>query len=319
VSPDGRTVAYLRGSTVDASVSLQFLDVRSNSLGPAISTAETLDYWVGLAWRPDSTAVAAVLGTERLHVWDRVSGNQIEEHQVPGERLTTVAFSGDGSRLLVGTRDGWVKSIAGTSSRPGAPVRVSASSPVTTLAVDGPGGRAVATTADGVRVLDLNAGTVSRTLAVDYATSAAAWILDGSAVVISGLDYSQGGAGVVSVYDATTWSRRSSATGRAVAGGNLLQLDAKGQRFLTASADRVALWDAQTGTLVRSLGVEDRTVGGFDPARSTLVLASTEATVSQWDPDSDAAITAACDIVGRPMTETEWRTYLPDRERREVC
>ncbi len=319
VSPDGRTVAYLRGSTVDASVSLQFLDVRSNSLGPAISTTETLDFWIGLAWRPDSTAVATVLGTERLHVWDRVTGKQIEEHRAPGERLTTVAFSGDGSRLLVGTRDGWVKPIAGTSPRAGAPVKVSDSSPVTTLAVDGPGGRAVATTDDGVRVLDLDAGTVTRTLAVDYTTSAAAWILDGSAVVISGLDYSQGGAGVVSVYDATTWSRRSSATGRAVAGGNLLQLDAKGQRFLTAFADRVALWDAQSGTLVRSLGVEDRTVGGFDPARSTLVLASTEAAVSHWDPGSDAAIAAACDIVGRRMTEAEWRTYLPDREREEVC
>jgi len=319
VSPDGRTVAYLRTSTDDTSLLLQFLDVRSKSLGPAISTGEDFDFWADLAWRPDSTAVAAVLGTERLRVWDRVTGRKVEEHAAPGERLTTVAFSGDGSHLLVGTKEGWVRSIAGAGRRAGSPIQVSDSSPVTTLAVDRPGGRAVASADGGVRVLDLDQGTVTDRIRLDYTTSAAAWTLDGSAVVISGLDYGQGGEGVVRVFDATTWSPRSSATGRAVAGGSQLQLEPTGQRFLTASSDRVALWDADTGTLLRSLGVEDRTVGGFEPGSSTIVLASTEATVSHWNPTSAAAIAAACRIVGRPIAEAEWRTYLPGRERPKVC
>ena len=319
VSPDGKTVAYLLTSTDDGSVFLQFLDVRTHTLGPAVPTHEKLDYWIDVAWSPDSTKVAAMLGTERLRVWDRLTGRLIEEHREPGEHITAAAFSRDGSRLAIGTRSGWVRSVDGAGRRAGPPVRVSASVPVTAVSLDSHGDRAVATAGDTVEILDLVTGTVTRRAALGYNLNAAVWIHEGTAVALSGQDFRLGGAGVVGVFDAATLSRTGGATGRATAGGGRLQLDSGGNQLLTTFGDRVALWDARSGVLLRSLRVEDRTVGGFDAGSRTLVLASNQARVSHWDPRPEAAVEAACHVVGRDLTEEEWNTFLPDRERVKVC
>jgi DNA-binding SARP family transcriptional activator/WD40 repeat protein len=319
VSPDGLTVAYLVTSTDNGSVFLQLLDVRTHTLGPALRTDETLDYWIDVAWSPDSTKVAAMLGTERLRVWDRLTGKLVEEHRVPGEHITAAAFSRDGSRLAIGTRSGWVRSVDGAGRRTGPPVRVSSSVPVTAVSLDGRGDRAVATAGDTVEILDLVAGTVTRRAALGYTLNAAVWIPDGSAVAVTGQDFRRGGAGVVGVFDAATLTRTGGATGRTTAGGGRLLLDSAGTQLLTTFGDRVALWDAETGALVRSLRVGDRMAGGFDPGGRTLVLASTQASVSHWDPSPEAAIEAACQVVGRDMTAEEWHTYLPDRPFEPVC
>jgi hypothetical protein len=177
----------------------------------------------------------------------------------------------------------------------------------------------VATAGDEVQLLDLVAGTVTRHSALGYTLSATAWTHDGTAVAVSGQDFRLGGAGVVDLLDAATLSRKGGAKGRDTAGGGQLRLESDGKRLLTTFRDRVALWDAETGTLLRSLGVEDRTVGGFEQDGPTLVLASPQATVSRWDPQPEAAVAAACRIVGRDLTEEEWSTYLPDREHIKVC
>jgi DNA-binding SARP family transcriptional activator/WD40 repeat protein len=319
VSPDGRTVAYLTTSAVDGTVFLQFLDVRTHTLGPAIRTGDRFDYWIGLAWRPNSAAVATTLGTERLRLWDRASGALVEEHHEPGDRITSADFSRDGSRLVIGTRNGWVKSVAGSGRRVGPPARVSSSGPVTTVAVDARGDRAVASTDDGLTVLDLTGGTVTRRADLGYTANAAVWTLDGKTIALSGADFRQGGVGVVSTLDATTLARRTSTSGRTVAGGGELRLEPNGRRFLTAAGDRVALWDATTGFLLRAVGVDARTSGGFDRDGSSIVLAAPTATVYRWDPDPDAAIEAACRIAGRDMTEQEWHDYLPERPFESVC
>jgi WD40 repeat protein len=319
VSPDGRTVAYLVTSTDDGSVFVQLLDVRTHTLGPAIPTHERLDFWIDLAWSPDSTMLAAMLGTERLRVWDRNTGRLVEEHRQPGEHITTAAFSSDGSRLAIGTRDGWVRSVEGAGRRTGPSVRVSSSLPVTAVALDDSGDRAVATAGDAVEILDLSTGTVARRAVVGYTLKSAAWAHDGTVVALSGQDFRLGGAGVVDFFDAATLSRRGGATGRATAGGGRLQPEPDGPGLLTTFRDRVALWDSGSGTLLRSLGVEDGTVGGFDQDGSTLVLASTQARVSQWDPRPEAALQAACRVAGRDLTKAEWRTYLPDRPFQSVC
>ena len=319
VSPDGKTVAYLLTSPVDGAVSLQFLDVRTHTLGPTIATGDRFDYWVNLAWRADSSAVATMLGTEWLRIWDRATGKVLEQHREAGDRITSGEFSRDDSRLVIGTRNGWLKSVEGSGRRGGPPVRVSTSGPVTTTALDPRGVRAVASAGDGIQVVDLEAGTVSRRATLGYTANAAAWTLDGATIALSGADFSQGGVGVVSTVDATTLARRTTTAGRNAAGGGELRLEPTGERFLTASGDRVALWDATTGALLRAVGVDARTSGGFAQDGSALVLASPTATVSTWDPDPAAAIRAACDIVGRGLTEQEWRTYLPERPFEPVC
>ena len=196
---------------------------------------------------------------------------------------------------------------------------VSSSLPLTAVALDGRGDRAVATAGDEVQVLDLVTGTVTRRATLGYTLTAAVWTHGGTAVALSGQDFRLGGAGVVDLLDAATLSRRGGAKGRDTAGGGQLRLESGGKRLLTTFRDRVALWDAQSGILLRSLGVEDRTVGGFDPGSTTLVLASSQGAISRWDPQPEAAIAVACRVVGRTITEVEWRAYLPDREPAKVC
>jgi len=319
ISPDGRTVAYLLSSSTDRAVVLQLLDVGTRTLGPAIPLDERFDYWVGLAWRSDSSAVAAMLGTEQVRVCDRRTGQLLEQHREAGDRITTAAFSQDGSRLVIGTKSGWVRSVAGDGRRTGPPVRASSTLPVTAVAVDDHGARAVATVGEEAQVIDLAAGTVSRRAALGYTLSAAGWTHDGTAVALSGQDFRLGGAGVVGLYDAATLARLGGSTGRATAGGGQLQLEPGGRRWLTTFADRVALWDSGTGALLRTLGTDDRSVAGFAADGSTLVLASPRARLSRWDPQPEAAIRAACSVVGRDMTVDEWRTDLPGRRQRPVC
>jgi WD40 repeat protein len=320
VSPDGDTVAFLVASTVDSSLSVQLLDVRTHALGPLIPTHEKLDFWLNLAWSPDSSKVAAMVGSETLRVWDRATGSVVEEHRVPGAHITTADFSEDGSRLVVGTREGWVRSIDELGRHAGPPIRVSTTLPVGSVRLDRRGDRAVATAGDVVQVLDLSAGTVARHAALGYTLNAAVWSRDDSAVAVSGQDFRLGGAGVVSLLDVATLSRQGGLSGRDTAGGGQLQLEPGGTRLLTTFRDRVALWDGESGALLRSLAIEEGSVAGFERGDSGLViLVSPQGRVSRWDPQPDAATKAACRIVGREPTQEEWDTYLPNRPRVDVC
>jgi DNA-binding SARP family transcriptional activator/WD40 repeat protein len=320
VSPDGETVAYLVASTGDSALSVQLLDVRTQTLGPLIPTQEKLDFWLNLAWAPDSRKVAAMVGSETLRVWDRATGSLVEEHRVPGAHITTAAFSEDGSRLVVGTREGWVRSIDDVGRRAGPPIRVSTTLPVGSVSLDQRGDRAVATAGDVVQVLDLSAGTVTRRAELGYTLSAAVWSRDGSDVAVSGQDFRSGGAGVVSLLDVATLARRGGQSGRDTAGGGQLQLEPGGTRLLTTFRDRVALWDGESGVLLRSLAIEEGSVAGFErDGRGRVILVSPQGRVSSWDPQPQAATQAACRIVGRDLTSDEWRAYLPNRARTKIC
>jgi WD40 repeat protein len=253
-------------------------------------------------------------------VWDRATGSLVEEHRVPGAHITTAAFSEDGSRLIVGTREGWVRSIGDLGRRAGPPISVSSTLPVGSVSLDQRGDRAVATAGDVVQVLDLSGGTVTRRAQVGYTLNAAVWSRDGSDVALSGQDFRSGGAGVVSLLDVATLARRGGQSGRDTAGGGQLQLEPGGKRLLTTFRDRVALWDGDSGGLLRSLAIEEGSVAGFERDGSGLViLVSPQGRVSRWDPQPGAATKAACQIVGRDLTEAEWRTYLPDRPFEPVC
>ena len=58
---------------------------------------------------------------------------------------------------------------------------------------------------------------------------------------------------------------------------------------------------------------------GFAHGTSDVLIASRDGTVSVWDPPPEAAVKAACRIASREITDAEWSTYLPERERQPVC
>ena len=99
-----------------------------------------------------------------------------------------------------------------------------------------------------------------------------------------------------------------------------LNFSPDGSIFATSGVDgNTFLWDAATG---RSLG-EPFAVGGnamntFSPDGKTLYV-STFDTIYAFDVDPDALIERACAIAGRPLTQSEWDRYLPDRPYENPC
>ena len=101
--------------------------------------------------------IAVVHGDQSARLWDRRTGRLLAEPKVPKVHGVTngVAFSGDGSRVVVGTDKGWVHSFNTSSgSSVGTPLRVMADLPAP----------ASASTATGAgRALQLGAGSSSST------------------------------------------------------------------------------------------------------------------------------------------------------------
>ncbi|WP_457254516.1 nSTAND1 domain-containing NTPase [Pedococcus sp. P5_B7] len=316
ISPDGATVAHLVG-TETAGFAVQFLDIRTRAIGPVVPTRHVEGYYGDMAWRGDSRVVATVLDDEWVRVWDRRTGDLVEEHRLAGDGVTSVAFSRDGSRLVVGTSKGWVRSFTGAGSGPRAGIHIS-DKPVVAVAVNDDGSRVLAAANGNVSLLDLDRGLV-----VDFANlgldpCAIAWAPGGRAAVLSGSETTGNGGPAVAVLDPATLTVRTRRAGAETAGGCTVTYRNDGKGFVTAEGARVALWDA-AGSLSAALRVEDGTVAGFTEIGSKVLLAAAHGATREWDVRPGAARDAACRITGRGLTVDEWQTYLPDRPFEPLC
>ncbi|MEO6414007.1 MAG: BTAD domain-containing putative transcriptional regulator [Pedococcus sp.] len=316
ISPDGRTVAHL--VTDDAAAySLQFLDVRTGSIGPPVATHHQEGYYIEMAWRPDSQVVATVLDDEWVRLWDRGSGALVEEHRLPGDGVTTVAFSRDGSTLAVGTRNGWVRSIGGAGRTGEAAIRISDHS-VGTVALSDDGSRALASADGHVSLLDLDRGSIADFADLGIEPCVFSWAPGGGTAVVSGSDSSPDGGAAVAVLDTSDLSLRTKRVGPETAGGCTVAYSGDGRRFVSAEGNRVALWDA-AGDLVGTIRRQEGTAASFTPDGSTVLLASAQGSISYWDPRPEVEVEAACQIAGRDLTTEEWRANLPGRDYRVTC
>ena len=201
----------------------------------------------------------------------------------------------------------------------GKPVQVSASVPMRGLAANGDGTRALVWIDRKLRLLDLKQGQVLRTADPGLAVEGWAWMPDGKTVVVVGSDPSQDGHGTVAFLDPNTLSTRSRTSGPHIAGGFMIQFSPDGERFTTSGSGRVGLWDARTRSYLGFVTAEGEAHAGFAQGTSEVLIASVDGEVSIWDPRPEAAVKAACRIAGRDLTAEEWSTYLPNREREQVC
>ena len=213
VSPDGRTVANLVDGDQE-SFAVQLLDVQSGTRTPQSAFRESNTYYVDLAWRPDGRIVASAQNDQWVDLWDGATGQAAGRHRVPDRYgvVETVRFSGDSTRLVVGTHQGWVYAVdASTLEVLGKPVQVKAGVPMRGLAANGDG-------STGARVdrpqssscWTSTAGRVLETADPGLDVGSWAWAPDGNAVVVVGSDPSQDGHGTVALLDPKTLSTRSS-------------------------------------------------------------------------------------------------------------
>ena len=322
VSPDGRTVANLVDGD-QGSFAVQLLDVQSGTRTPQSAWRSSLAYYVDIVWRPDGAFVASAQNDQWVDLWDGVTGQAAGRHRVPDRYgvVESVRFSGDSTRLVVGTHQGWVYAVdASTLEVLGKPVQVKADVPMRGVAANGDGARALVWIDRKLQLLDLEAGRVLESVDPGFVAASRAWAPDGNAVVVVGKDPSRDGHGTIALLDPQTLTTRSRVTGPEVAVGGGIQFSPDGERFTTSGdSDRVGLWDARTGASLGSVRANDGLTAGFAHGTSDVLIASSNGTVSVWDPTLGAAVTAACRIASREMTESEWRTYLPERERQPVC
>jgi WD40 repeat protein len=320
VSPDGRSVANLVMNGEEA-FAVQILDLKTGERTP-LPRLRPSGYFADLAWRPDSQMAASVQGGQWVDLWDRDTGRLAAQHAVP-ERygaLDSVAFSGDGARVVVGTHKGWVHSIDLASMKPvGKPVLVKAQVPVAYSAANRDGSRALAWVGDRVHLLDLVVGSVLRSVDVGFDVEALGWSPDGQSVIVSGSDVTGDGATTVAFLDPETLATLERSSGAHTAGGGYIQFSLDGARFVTAGSGRVALWDARAREFLGSVGRDGDGGAGFARSGAQVLVASKSGAVSAWDPRPGAAVEAACRIAGRELTAAEWRTYLPNREPEPVC
>ncbi|KRF27435.1 BTAD domain-containing putative transcriptional regulator [Phycicoccus sp. Soil802] len=315
VSPDHRTLVQF-GRT-DKGPAVQFRTVGNGTLGPATPTRQTEGWYVGLAWRPDSTAVASMLDDEWVRVWARDDGSLLDEHRVPGDGVFSASFSRDGTRLAIGTRNGWVRTF-GTGGRASGPdIRISTQKPAGAVAMTRDGRRAVATAGEQVVLLDLESGKELRRADLGFVAVGVSFAPDGRTIAATGLAPAQAYFGATSVLDAGTLATAWSVFGPQ-AGGDFPTYSADGTRFLTVGDGQVRVYDL-TGGLVGSMQSEGLAAASFADDAGAITLVSSTGALSRWDYRPEAARRAACRIAGRDLTDQEWDKFLPERQRIKVC
>ena len=321
-SPNGQKVANLVMPTDGSeSFAVQFLDVTSGTRTPPSAFRESNTYYVDLAWRPDGRMVASAQNDQWVDLWDGATGQAAGRHRVPDRYgvVETVTFSGDSTRLVVGTHQGWVYGVdASTLESLGKPVQVKAGVPTRGVAASGDGSRALVSFDRKLQLLDLDNGRVLRTADPRLDLGSWAWLPDDSAVVVAGGDRSRDARGTLALLDPKTLSMRASTWGPKVAVGSI-QFSPDGERFTTSGQDRVGLWEVNPFGFVGSVRAASDSTTGFVHGAPDVFVASLDGNVSVWDPRPDAAVKAACRIASREITDAEWSTYLPERDRQPVC
>jgi DNA-binding SARP family transcriptional activator/WD40 repeat protein len=323
VSPDGVTVAYTRPAAGQGDPDMvRYLDVAAGRLGDPVSGGRAATAPV---WRPpDWDHVASGDGDGFVRVRDWRSGALVAERRVAAEPITSVAYTPDGGRLLVG------EGTLGPSTLPGAIYAVDAETlePLgSRVALDvgveqlvaHPDGRTVIVLLQAAEMatVDLVEGRVLYRRDLHFAARSAVVSPDGGVVAIVCEN------GQVVLLDAETgeWIRSpESAMGDGVAQAAYAP---DGATFVTSGyGDGVGLWGGRDG---RALGTAEHAGRPVDSAVAFLadghsvLIASDDGAVYTFDTRVEAWIAHACTIAGRDLTAEEWRAAFGNRPLRETC
>jgi len=233
-------------------------------------------------------------------LWDATTGRQIARLEPVGHWARTVAMSGDGRRVLVGSDDGVVRSFHGDTGAPlGTPIVVGER--VTAIDLSPNEQQLAVTDAPGrVHVYALESGAVQLQFQAHPT-----WIED--------IEYSRDGRWLVTagrqdhiakVWNAATGELRSVLVGH---GDNLSRatFSPDAQLVATSSADNTArLWDAATGQQLRVLrGPTDGV--RFSPDGRELFTTGERDFMALWDITLDPRTPAQ--IAERVNERSPWR------------
>ncbi len=331
-APGGEAIAYVSATQTagpDARGSVQWLDLTTGKssevtdLGPSFAGAH--------AWRPDGRRFATSYGrgNMRVRVWNWQGSKPVAEHLVTKYAISGLDYTGDGTQLVVGsikgtggelrTIDAETLALLRKAVRLDHPIRRVFASPDnrTAIVLTVPSDASGEATGDyGFAVVDIVDGRVLHERSVAGDPSAADFSPDGQRVAVSYSDR----VGVLDVetgewvrppvdnHDGTVVSLTYAPDGAVMASGG--------------SDGRVGLWDGRTGALLGSVlpGRPNIPVTvEFLADGHTLQIASLDGAVYTWDTRPQHWVEHACTVVGRNLTQDEWRDTFGDRSYHRTC
>ena len=316
ISPDGRRIVH----AAQGPPRFRVRDVVTGTVGEeVVATGMEKGTFFDLAWHPDGTVFAITSGAPEVRTWDAATGREVERHRLgpPGstEGAAVAHFSTDGRYLLVGTSTGRLHVLdARTLVEVRDPVTVhppgQESEPVESFRPSGDGRTAYV----GDQVVDYRDGTRRPLPDLGYADPTVYPSPDGRRLVV---DAGDAGVGLLDAGTMTWISRPDPAQAGLVEHWNTFSRD--GSLFASTSGDRLSYWDARSGTLLGSIGVDVEGTPAFSADGSSLTLAGIEGSVLTWSLDPRSWVATACRLAGRDLTEQEWRSYLGERPYEPVC
>ena len=310
-APDGEVVAYMEPTpaTQDRADSIRLLDVTTGRLlEPLVGTYQN---WG--VWRPPGADHLAVPGDRTIRVWDWRSGDVVMEKEVAQGPVEALAYTPDGSNLIVGERAGYVYQVRASDLVANGP----------RIAVAGTLHEVIWAGRDRVlavlerrseivlSLVDLRGGRTLSTRPLEVDVTHADVSPDGRRLAVGALN---GEVGILDL-DSGDWVKEPVRAHQ----GFVLRVDfsADGSLLVSSGDDgRVRLWDGRSGspresTTIGRVGVPSAAI--FQPDGHTLLLAAADGSVRRWDTRVSSWVSLACERAGRNLSRVEWALVFGDQ------
>jgi hypothetical protein len=346
LNPAGETIPYLGEST--RTVAATFLDPRTGRMVNDVVVGDTLPgvyFGASVAVSPDGDLVAITSGlvttildartrdvVETIELppeWDTLPSGAL----VPAGAVCCAVWSGDGSRLFLGTGGALPGLDADTAPRTKGAIAVVDTATwdvVDRSVVDrvpevmelSPDGRTLAmASVNSTYVVLRDAESLAERGRIDLRTDDSLWALSFSG---DGRLLAAGGEkGLLHIADTRTLEAREPV----LVQETVLQLEwLPDNRTVVATGNnaKVTLFDAErsvvrSGALAASLENEPAHRFVVPDPDGEIVILSDERVGLSYPLDPDVWLREACDIVGRNLTRIEWERYLPGRQWEPTC
>jgi DNA-binding SARP family transcriptional activator/WD40 repeat protein len=317
ISPDLDTVGYVEGGPM-----LRMRHVATGALDPVREPPMQQRSFLDLAWHRDGTTLNITTGDPVVMTFDATSGHVLAQHRLgppdSSEGAAIAFFSVDGRYLLVGSTTGRLHVLdARTLTPTREPIQVHEGSKGGTdeVALDGfvPSGDLHTAYAGNV-IVDYLAGTVRPMPDLGATPTQLAASPDGSRLLV---DLGETGVGLLDAASMTWISRPNAAQAKLM--GYYTRFSDDGTLVASVSEGKLSHWDARTGAYLGSATVGVDGDAAFTKDNRQILFAGSDGSLLTWTIDPKSWLAKACQLAGRPLTEQEWRDYLPDRPFSPVC